>query len=148
MKPGLTPAQSVRLRATLCADLLRVGKVDAAIEQIDAAMNMAKRDPALENLLVGLYRIRGIAYLRKAEVENCIIRHNAECCLFPLSGGGVRAEVIGRLVADVVAPEWPVAPRVSPDRASLSSGGSISESFLVVCHGSNSTSLVLHGGSE
>ena len=90
-KPGLTPAQSVRLRATLSTELLRVGDVDAAIEQIEAAMTMAERDPALENLLVGLYRIRGISYLRKAEVENCIIRHNAECCLFPLRGGGVHA---------------------------------------------------------
>ena len=87
--PGLAPAQRVRLQANLCIELLRFGEVDAATRQIEAAMDTARREPSLASLMAGLHRIRGVAYLRKAEVENCINRHNAECCLVPLAGAGV-----------------------------------------------------------
>ena len=36
-----------------------------------------------------LLRVRAIAHLRKAEIENCVNRHNRDCCIFPLQGGGV-----------------------------------------------------------
>ncbi len=86
---GIPPLQAVRARAALCVELLRIGEVDDAVEQIETAMKTARRDPRLDGLVTGLLRLRGLAYLRKAEVENCIKRHNADCCLFPLRDGGV-----------------------------------------------------------
>jgi len=87
--PLVTARDRIRTRAALCVELLRVGEVDEAVAQIETAMLSAGRDPALDGLLTGLHRIRGLAYLRKAEVENCVKRHNADCCLFPLHDGGV-----------------------------------------------------------
>jgi hypothetical protein len=37
-------------------------------------------------------RLRGLAHLRRAEVENCVARHNADCCIFPLAGGGLHQD--------------------------------------------------------
>ena len=36
-----------------------------------------------------LHALLGLAYLRQAEVLNCVEQHNAECWVFPLRGGGV-----------------------------------------------------------
>ena len=35
--------------------------------------------------------LRGTAYLRQAEAQNCIVRHNRDCCILPLRGGGVHS---------------------------------------------------------
>ena len=83
------PPEAVRLRANLAVELLRIGEVDEAVEHVDKALDLVEQSPELGGLMLGLLRIRGIIYLRKAEVENCITRHNAECCIFPLRGGGV-----------------------------------------------------------
>ncbi len=88
-RAGLSADQSTRLRIRLAAELLRVGDVDGAIALADSAMASVDRDRALQKLELPMLRLRGIAYLRKAEVDNCIRRHNAECCIFPLRGGGV-----------------------------------------------------------
>ncbi len=83
------PAERVRGTMLLSMELLRIGEVDAACAQIEEATRLVQSSAALEPLMQGLQRIRGIVYLRKAEVENCIRRHSAECCIFPLRGGGV-----------------------------------------------------------
>jgi hypothetical protein len=69
--------------------LLREGRTEEAVAEVDKLFNAASRVPGMLDQLSGLYRLRGLAYLRQAEVENCVRRHNADCCLFPLEGGGV-----------------------------------------------------------
>ncbi len=87
--PGGDPAERVRGMIILSMELLRIGEVDAACEEIEKAAQAVQASAALEPLALGLHRVRGIVYLRKAELENCIRRHNSECCIFPLRGGGV-----------------------------------------------------------
>jgi len=78
--------ETVELQVELALAELRHGETDRALATIEAAI---AADPEPASLL---YRIRALVHLRRAEVANCIARHNAECCIFPLRGGGVHAE--------------------------------------------------------
>jgi hypothetical protein len=88
---GLEPAQRIAVRGSLALELLRMGEVDAGIESIEIAIAEVGSQPAFQAQLPGLLRTRALAYLRKAEIENCVRRHNRDCCIFPLRGGGLHA---------------------------------------------------------
>ena len=90
--PDVEPKLRIRARVLLTLELLRIGDVDGAVESVEAALAEAKADDMPAGLLPGIHRVRGLAYLRKAEVQNCIARHNADCCIFPLRGGGVHEQ--------------------------------------------------------
>ncbi len=86
------------LQGRLSTHLLRVGDVEEALALADAAWEAVERLPAGEpptpDAALQRRRIlntRAQAYLRSAEVENCIERHNRDCCIFPIQGGGVHA---------------------------------------------------------
>ncbi len=84
---GLKPVDVINLRIGLGLNLLRVGETDEAIETIRSVFAMAEQQdlkPPEE-----LHAWMALAYLRQAEVQNCIARNNRECCIFPLAGGGV-----------------------------------------------------------
>jgi hypothetical protein len=38
-----------------------------------------------------MHLLRAMSYLRQAEIDNCVRRHNRECCIFPLQGGGLHS---------------------------------------------------------
>ena len=92
---ALLPATSAQtedgraLRSQLAREFLRMGDVDSAIVILDEAVAAIQKDPQLEKTEVNLYRVRGLAHLRKAELENCIRRHNRDCCIAPLQGAGI-----------------------------------------------------------
>jgi len=65
---------------------LQFGEIDESLARLAEA----------EPLVAGNVRARsavlyaqGLAHLRRAEVENCVARHNRECCIFPLARGGL-----------------------------------------------------------
>jgi hypothetical protein len=78
------------LRSRLAQELLRFGEIDRAIQLMDEAIAAVDGTPILLQE-AELLRVRAIAHLRKAEIENCVNRHNRDCCIFPLEGGGVHA---------------------------------------------------------
>ena len=84
-QPNLEPLKVQRMSIRLAGDLLRLAKEDEAIAVLERAFERTAGS-AIEP---ELYRMRGLAHLRKAEVENCVRRHNRECCIFPLQEGGV-----------------------------------------------------------
>ena len=86
-QPALSPNQRRSLLAQLAFHHLRLGDVKAARLSIDSAF-AGEPQPAYPELLP-LLKTRAMVSLREAEVENCIKRHNAECCIFPLQGGGL-----------------------------------------------------------
>jgi hypothetical protein len=90
--PGLSNEMTARLKANLGQELLRTGEIDEAIEHIEAAVRFARAEPRLKPSIPDMLRVRGAIYFRQAEVQNCIERHNPECCLLPLRGGGVHTE--------------------------------------------------------
>ena len=77
----------------LALELLKQGELDEALEAAEAAISLAKSKDVLAEFPF-LYRARALAHLRRAEVENCVVRHNDQCCLFPLEGGGVHTNPI------------------------------------------------------
>ncbi|MDA0810774.1 MAG: CRTAC1 family protein [Verrucomicrobia bacterium] len=79
----------VNLGLQLCWTQLRLGDIDAAAQTIEGAFADVA---AIGGLPSGsMLKLRGLVYLREAEYRNCVERHTAQCCLFPLSGGGVHA---------------------------------------------------------
>jgi hypothetical protein len=89
---GPTAFDEINLRATLSAHLLRLGENEAALEEVERALALSRRSPELERgFEPELRHLRAMVHLRRAEVANCIQRHNADCCIFPLRRGGVHA---------------------------------------------------------
>jgi len=80
------PARRLEVESALAERLLREGEVEESIE-IYSRLIAAERTQSPRRLR--LVRARAVAYLRDAEVKNCVGRHVAECCVFPLEGGGV-----------------------------------------------------------
>ena len=76
------------LRSRLAQEMLRFGEIDRAIQLMDEAIAEVDGTPTIETE-AELLRVRAIAHMRKAEIENCVNRHNRDCCIFPLEGGGV-----------------------------------------------------------
>jgi ASPIC and UnbV/FG-GAP-like repeat len=88
---GVVGAERVRDAVVLTGELLRLGDVDEALSTIEATLREVAADPQLAPLEVDVHRARGMAWLRKAERENCVARHQPDCCILPLAGGGVHA---------------------------------------------------------
>ncbi|MBZ0268643.1 FG-GAP-like repeat-containing protein, partial [bacterium] len=80
--------QAMRLEMRLAQALLKAGEPDAALEATERAMagvDLTRRDRRTAFLL----RARAVVHLRRAEVQNCIERHNPSSCIFPLRGDGI-----------------------------------------------------------
>ncbi|MFP6878378.1 MAG: CRTAC1 family protein, partial [Roseibacillus sp.] len=76
-----------RSLAQLAFHHLRLGENPAARRAIDTAF---QHEEALSpQAKIQLRKARAMIALREAEIENCVQRHNAQCCIFPLAGGGL-----------------------------------------------------------
>jgi len=73
----------------LVRQLLQDGATEEAVREVDIMFRALESRPDVLEKNPSLHLLRGLAYLRLAEIENCVKRHNAECCLFPLQNGGV-----------------------------------------------------------
>lgn len=89
LKGGISAQERITLLATLAQELLRLGRNAEAAIRIDEAIGIAERN---EGTAPDLYRLRARVYLRMAEAENCVANHNAQCCIFPLAGGGIHSK--------------------------------------------------------
>ena len=90
-EPEASLDRRLRLRALLIVELLKLGLVDEAVTLANEAVAMCQAEDALDRY-PSVLRSRALAYLRKAEVRNCIARRNPQGCIFPLQGGGVHVE--------------------------------------------------------
>jgi len=90
--PDSAGSALVMTHRSLASELARTGDVEGAVEEINQATRLVAADPSLSSLLPAVLWTRAIVFLRKAEVANCIARHNADCCIFPLRGGGVHED--------------------------------------------------------
>lgn len=88
---GVPPAERAREATLLTYEQLRLGQVDEALATIEETLQELKANPALAPLEVAVHTARGMAWLRKAERENCVARHKPDCCIFPLAGSGVHS---------------------------------------------------------
>jgi tetratricopeptide (TPR) repeat protein len=89
--PALEREKRIDLLVQLGREYLKRIEIERAIATLESAQELAGPEAAVE-LRVRLNRQLGLAYLRQAEQENCVRRHNAECCIFPLQGRAVHQE--------------------------------------------------------
>ena len=86
--PGLGPAERLQGHATLSNELLRLGRVEEAVEHIEEAVALSGQLLLPPEVLLPLHQTQGVVYLRQAEVQNCIEQHDRDCCILPLVRGG------------------------------------------------------------
>ena len=84
---SLSPEERSRSLAQLAFHHLRLGEGKAARRAIDAAFQHGEAPSPQAK--IQLRRARAMISLREAEIENCVQRHNAQCCIFPLADGGL-----------------------------------------------------------
>ena len=106
--------------------LLRVDRTQEAVDEVERMFAILRAKPTFLQTQSAPHFIRGMAYLRLAEIENCVDRHNDECCVFPLKGGGVHtAKKPGRAGGG----ELPRLPRDRARRPQRSAGSSTSRTW-------------------
>lgn len=79
------------------------GDMPKAIAQFEAAyqnlQQLLRDQPEYAEDKTSLEEIIGIAHLRRGELDNCVHRHNAEMCLFPLRAAGQHKLKTGSSIA-------------------------------------------------
>ena len=88
---SLVGKQRVHVLVLLASEQVEAGDVELAIETLGKALAMAEEAGFGDEITLPIHRDRGLAYLRLAENQNCIERHNRECCIFPLAGDAIHA---------------------------------------------------------
>ena len=90
MTPPPGPAQRLVYRGAVATEMLNAGRTDEAIdafEQLHQLLQTNSGDPP-NDFPVGfrdsMHRSRGIAYLRRAQRDNCLPPHPAARCVMPL----------------------------------------------------------------
>ncbi|HEY3177087.1 MAG TPA: CRTAC1 family protein [Candidatus Polarisedimenticolia bacterium] len=95
-EPGVQPRERFDLVMRLSFEELREGNTAAAVAAVEEALSLITRavsnapgNPRLQESLAKCQLMRGLAYMRHAEVQNCISRHTSRSCILPITGGGV-----------------------------------------------------------
>ena len=88
-REGITAEQRIAGNAQLALLHLQAGEVDEAISRISIASQELAQAQVRVELTAHVLQTKGLVYLRQAEIENCIQRHNRDCCIFPLKNGGL-----------------------------------------------------------
>ena len=87
--PDLDFGSAALLRLTLAREALKHGRIEESLSVLRELEEIARRAKIPWTMMGPLLRVRAVTHLRAAEVENCIKRHNRDCCIFPLAEGGV-----------------------------------------------------------
>ncbi len=86
-----SPPTEVRLQThfDLGRELFRLGDLDGSRQQMEAAraLAIAQGLPAAQQVMIG--RLLAMSHLRAGENANCVARHTASSCIFPIAGEGI-----------------------------------------------------------
>src|SRR5262249_46693580 len=82
---GPPPGRGLEIKAEFARSYMEEGRLDEAVAAIEPLCAKQPNNPVLQYM-------RGLIHLRRSEVQNCVLRHNADCCVFPLKDGGVHAQ--------------------------------------------------------
>ena len=76
---------------------LRAGNDEAAMADLDQALALAAELPEPERraLSARIHFERAVAWMRRGENANCVARHTADSCIFPIQGEGVHVDQEG-----------------------------------------------------
>ena len=95
----VTDAERARLHRALASVAAFSGDIDTAVRNLEAARQAlalhVESYPDLLPSFMGLQEALGVAYMRQAEVQNCLVNPGADRCLFPLRPGGIHHRTAG-----------------------------------------------------
>src|SRR6185436_1621651 len=86
--PALPNGKRLQTQLELSGEYLEAGDVTHAIELLEENLALAKK-VGNEKQYQKAERALAEAWLRESENQNCIQRHNAECCIMPPRAGAV-----------------------------------------------------------
>jgi hypothetical protein len=89
--PGQTVQQRTRTRSLLAFHQLRLGQTLESMTTMERVLT-EHQEQSSKPPPVSLLKMQAMILLRQAEVANCIQRHTADCCLFPLANGGIHSD--------------------------------------------------------
>lgn len=84
--PALPRKERLELQIELAYALLEAGEVERSIQLLETALGEVRGSPRQEQRVA---KELARAWLREAENQNCVARHNAECCIFPPREGAL-----------------------------------------------------------
>jgi hypothetical protein len=84
-------AEIFRARLALADYRLNSGKVEAAIDDYRACIKMTTTTGDRKAWQVAARKL-GIAWMRFAELQNCVTHHNVDSCILPLRGGAIHTD--------------------------------------------------------
>lgn len=81
--------------------LFRAGEIDKAIDVFQSFHDFFEERivPDQDKILVELKTQLAIAYLRKGELDNCLVNHNNESCIIPISEKAEHIDTVGSTTA-------------------------------------------------
>lgn len=87
---GLTGNQRINVLFNYSLELLNVGRTEEAITNIKEVLNAATSSDkkVRPEIIYAIKKNLAIAYMRKAEQDNCIVNHNEDSCIIPISPKG------------------------------------------------------------
>jgi len=89
-------AERLGLRYNLAAELLNAGRIQESLSALDALDEDAKQNAELWRTMPSAVRLlRGLAYLRLGEEENCHLGNTPDSCLLPIRGQGIHVKRAG-----------------------------------------------------
>ena len=95
----ITDAERARLHRALASVAAFSGDIDTAVQNLEAARQdlvpHVESYPDLQPSFLGLQEALGVAYMRQAEIQNCLVNPGADRCLFPLRPGGIHHRAAG-----------------------------------------------------
>jgi hypothetical protein len=77
-------SQTPENKVYVYSDMLAAGMTEETIDSLKATLTQ----PMGDITRLKLKRLLGVAYLRLAEQENCVVNHTAQSCLVPIQPGG------------------------------------------------------------
>lgn len=91
--PQMTPPDWYASHQALGENLIRANRNEEAIALLNHMIQTTAGFPEEVRQVVqpSLQRMLGLAWLRLAEQQNCVINHSADSCLFPIAGSGVHS---------------------------------------------------------
>ncbi|MEJ2112966.1 MAG: CRTAC1 family protein [Flavobacteriaceae bacterium] len=84
---NLTGNQRINVLFNYAIELLNVGRTEESISAINEVLNAANSSggQVSPEIVFAIKKQLAIAYMRKAEQDNCIINHTNESCIIPIS---------------------------------------------------------------
>src|SRR6185503_9306139 len=84
--PALPNGKRLPLQLDLASEYVEVGEVTRAIELLEQSLELAQKSNNQRQQRKVVNQLAQ-AWLREAENQNCIARHNADCCILPARAG-------------------------------------------------------------